>query len=180
CRNVVLGDHLLRRDLECNRAQVDLDDPVDDGDQEGDAGAFRVEEPSEPEDDAALVLTEDSDEEHGLSFQACVGVCETVSSSSRRASTWTCSPARSGAPSRVCARQSSPATKTRPPSRTSPLSPTSVSGPNTTGRRLAAIPLLVTKAQKAATTSPMPATRKVLTRYGAGALPKSSGRQIGR
>ena len=39
--NVVLGDDFLGRDVERDRAQVDLDDPVDDRDQEDDAGAFR-------------------------------------------------------------------------------------------------------------------------------------------
>ena len=67
--NVVLGDDLLWGDVERDRAQVDLDDPVDDRDQEDDAGAFRVEQAAESEDDAALVLAEDADEEHGWSFQ---------------------------------------------------------------------------------------------------------------
>ena len=68
-RNVVLRDHFLGRDVECDRAQVDLDDPVDDRNQERDAWAFRFEEAPEAEDHAALVLTEDSEEEHALSFQ---------------------------------------------------------------------------------------------------------------
>jgi hypothetical protein len=63
--DVVLRDHFLRRDVEGDGAEVDLDDPVDDRDQEDDPGAFRrLEQPAEAEDDAAFVLAEDSDE-HG-------------------------------------------------------------------------------------------------------------------
>jgi hypothetical protein len=68
-RNVVLGDHFLRRDVERDRPQIDLDDPVDDRDQERDARPLRVEQTPEPEDDPALILAEDSDEERGWSFQ---------------------------------------------------------------------------------------------------------------
>ena len=39
-RDVVLRDHLLRRDVERHRAQVDLDHPVDDRDQEEEPGPF--------------------------------------------------------------------------------------------------------------------------------------------
>ncbi len=67
--DVVLGDDLLRWDVERDRAQVDLDDPVDDRDQEDDAGASRLEQASESEQNAAFVLAEDSDEEHaGVPF----------------------------------------------------------------------------------------------------------------
>ena len=61
-RHVVLRDHLLRRDVQRDRAQVDLDHPVDDRDQQEEARALRLgQQPAEPEDDAALVLARDLD-----------------------------------------------------------------------------------------------------------------------
>jgi hypothetical protein len=61
--NVVLGDYFLGRDVERDRPEVDLDNPIDDRNQEDDPGSFRrIEQPAEAEDDAALVLAEDSDE----------------------------------------------------------------------------------------------------------------------
>ena len=61
-RDVVLGDDLLRRDVQRDRPQVDLDHPVDDRDQEEEARALRLaEQPAEPEDDPALVLAGDLD-----------------------------------------------------------------------------------------------------------------------
>ena len=73
-RDVVLGDHLLRRDVQRDRPQVDLDHPVDDRDQQEEARALRLrQQPAEPEDDPALVLArhldrrdqEEHDEEAG-------------------------------------------------------------------------------------------------------------------
>ena len=59
-RHVVLRDHLLRRDLQGDRAQVDPDHPVDDRDQDEEAGALGLgQEPAEPEDDSPLVLARD-------------------------------------------------------------------------------------------------------------------------
>ncbi len=61
-RDVVLRDHLLRRDVERHRPQVDLHHPVDERDEEEEARALRLgEQPAEPEDDAALVLARDLD-----------------------------------------------------------------------------------------------------------------------
>ena len=61
-RHVVLRDHLLRRDVQRDRAQVDLDHPVDDRDQQEEARPLRLgEQAAEPEDDAALVLARDLD-----------------------------------------------------------------------------------------------------------------------
>ena len=61
-RHVVLRDHLLRRHVQRDRAQVDLDHLVDDRDEQEEARALRRRlEPAEPEDDAALVLAGDLD-----------------------------------------------------------------------------------------------------------------------
>ena len=60
--HVVLRDHLLRRDVQRHRAQVDLHHAVDDRDQQEDARALRVrQEPAEAEDHAPLVLAGDLD-----------------------------------------------------------------------------------------------------------------------
>jgi hypothetical protein len=56
-RDVVLGDDFLGRDVERDRAQVDLHHPVDDRDQDEEAWPLRLrEQPPEPEDDPPLVL----------------------------------------------------------------------------------------------------------------------------
>src|SRR3989442_4329141 len=56
------SDDLLGRDVERDRAQVDLDHSVDDGNQQEEAGPLRLrQEPPEPEDDPALVLARDLD-----------------------------------------------------------------------------------------------------------------------
>jgi hypothetical protein len=61
-RHVVLRDHFLWRDVERDRSQVDPDHSVDDWDQDEEAGALRFgEQPAEPEDDAAFVLSRDLD-----------------------------------------------------------------------------------------------------------------------
>ena len=61
-RDVVLGDDLLRRHVQRDRPQVDLDHPVDDRDQQEDARALRLrQQAAEAEDDAALVLARDLD-----------------------------------------------------------------------------------------------------------------------
>ncbi len=61
-RHVVLRDHFLRRDVQRDRAQVDLDHPVDDRDQQEEPRPLRRrQQAAEPEDDAALVLARDLD-----------------------------------------------------------------------------------------------------------------------
>ena len=61
-RHVVLGDDLLRRDVQRDRAEVDLDHPVDDRDQQEETRALRLgQQPAEPEDDPALVLARNLD-----------------------------------------------------------------------------------------------------------------------
>src|SRR4029077_6702982 len=99
----------------------DLDEPVDDRDQEDDAGSLRrVEQAAQPEDDAALGLAEDFYKEHRRGFHGGVeGDVVTVSSSPSRARTSTRSPANNCEPSLACARHSSPPTSTSPPGRTS-------------------------------------------------------------
>ncbi len=57
--DVVAGDHLLRRDVERDRPQVDLDHPVDERDQQDQARALLGDQAAEAEDDAALVLAQD-------------------------------------------------------------------------------------------------------------------------
>ena len=59
--HVVAGDHLLRRDVERHRPQVDPDHPVDDRDQQDQAGPLLGDQAAEPEDHAALVLAQDPD-----------------------------------------------------------------------------------------------------------------------
>src|SRR4051794_10104575 len=41
-RDVVLRDHVLRRDVQGDRPQVDLDHPIDDRDEQEEAGALRI------------------------------------------------------------------------------------------------------------------------------------------
>ena len=60
-RHVVARDHLLRRDAERHRAQVDPHHPVDDRDQEDQARALLGDQAAEPEDHAALVLPQHPD-----------------------------------------------------------------------------------------------------------------------
>ena len=128
-RHVVLGDDLLRRDVERDRAQVDPHHPVDDRNQEEEAGPLRLgQQPAEPEDDAPLVLARDldrrdqeQDEEeeddceddeaggHGFRLLHALGH-RTVSSSPSTDSTSTCSPGTSSRPSSRCACHSSPST----------------------------------------------------------------------
>ena len=61
-RDVVLRDHLLRRDVQRHRPQVDADHLVDDRDQQEEARALRRRlQPAEPEDDAPLVLARHAD-----------------------------------------------------------------------------------------------------------------------
>ena len=57
-RHVVAGDHLLRRDVERHRAQVDLDHPVDERDQQDQPRALLGDQAAEPEDHAAFVLAQ--------------------------------------------------------------------------------------------------------------------------
>ena len=60
--NVVLRDHLLRRDVQRDGPQIDLDHAVDDRDQQEDSRALRVrQEPAQAEDHATLVLARDLD-----------------------------------------------------------------------------------------------------------------------
>ena len=55
--DVVLRDHLLRRDVQRHGTEVDLDHPVDDRDQQEEPGALRLrQQPAEPEHDRTLVL----------------------------------------------------------------------------------------------------------------------------
>jgi hypothetical protein len=61
-RDVVLGDDLLRGNRQRDRAQIDLDHPVDDGNQQEQTGPLRLrQQAAEPEHDAALVLPSDLD-----------------------------------------------------------------------------------------------------------------------
>ena len=60
-RHVVPGDHLLRRNAECDRAQVDPHHLVDDRDQEDQARAFLSYQSPQAKDDATLVLTQHPD-----------------------------------------------------------------------------------------------------------------------
>jgi len=61
-RDVVLGDHFLRRDVERNRAQVNPHHPVHNRDQDEQARALRLlKQPAKSEDDPALILTRDLD-----------------------------------------------------------------------------------------------------------------------
>src|SRR5690606_15190112 len=58
-RDVVPRDHVLRRDVESDDPQRDLDHSVDaEGDQEDQPRTLRALESAEPKDDAALVLPE--------------------------------------------------------------------------------------------------------------------------
>jgi hypothetical protein len=59
--HVVAGDHLLRRDVERHRAQVDFDHAVDERDQEDQARALLGDQPAESEDHAAFVLAQHPD-----------------------------------------------------------------------------------------------------------------------
>jgi hypothetical protein len=60
-RDVVLRDHLLRRNGQRDRPQVDADHAVHDRDQEDEPGPLLGDQPAEAEDDAALVLAQDPD-----------------------------------------------------------------------------------------------------------------------
>src|SRR5438270_48571 len=61
-RHVVLGDDLLRRDVQRDRAEVDLHQLVDDRDLPDEPGAARrIEQPAPPEEDGPLVLPQDTD-----------------------------------------------------------------------------------------------------------------------
>src|SRR5581483_9451112 len=163
-RHVVLRDHLLRRDVQRDRAQVDAHHPVDDRDQEDQPRPLRLrEQPAEPEDDSALVLAqhldrrdrvqheeEDDDDEDDERCGHGVILC-TSRVKPFRASTETRSPVRSGSAER--ARQSSPRTNTWPSSRTTPSRPTICSGPTVTGIRRAARDLPIAIAQKPPSTA---------------------------
>ena len=60
-RDVVLGDRFLRRDVERHDAQVHLHHPIDDRDDEEEAGSLGADQAAQPEDHAALVLLDDLD-----------------------------------------------------------------------------------------------------------------------
>ena len=60
-RHVVARDHVLGRDLEGDRAQVDAHHAVDERDEQHDARPLRADEAAEAEDDGALVLAQDAD-----------------------------------------------------------------------------------------------------------------------
>ncbi len=132
-RDVVLGDHFLRRHVERDRPQVDLDHPVDDRDQQEETRPLRFgQQAAEPEDDAALVLArdldrgeEEEDDDQGdggdgdQGWVHCgplsVGLVDPTTTSPRPSSmdsTRTRSPGVSWWPSAERARQSSPATST--------------------------------------------------------------------
>ena len=57
-RHVVAGDHILRRHVHHDRAQVDAHPLLDPWNDEDQAGAFHLPEPAEHEHDAALVLAQ--------------------------------------------------------------------------------------------------------------------------
>ena len=59
--HVVARDHLLRRDVQRDRAQVDPDHLVDERDQQDQARALLRDQPAEAEDHPALVLAQDPD-----------------------------------------------------------------------------------------------------------------------
>jgi len=62
CGHVVLGDHLLRRHVQRHRAQIDLDHPVDNGDQQKETRALRHgQKTAKAEDHPPLVLPRDFD-----------------------------------------------------------------------------------------------------------------------
>src|SRR3989442_3056362 len=61
-RDVVVGDDLLRRHLEGDRAQIDLDQAVDaEGDDQAQPRALQRQQAAQPEEDAAFVLVDDPD-----------------------------------------------------------------------------------------------------------------------
>ena len=61
-RDVVARDHVLRRHVEHDRPQADLDHAIDRREDENDAGALRLRQQlAEAEDDAALVFGQDLD-----------------------------------------------------------------------------------------------------------------------
>src|SRR3954452_20574635 len=59
--DVVARDHVLRWDVEGDRAQADALHAVDGGDQEHEARPLGADHPAEPEDDGSLVLAHDAD-----------------------------------------------------------------------------------------------------------------------
>jgi hypothetical protein len=59
--DVVARDHVLRGDVEGDRAQVNADHAVDDRYQQDQSGPLLADQAAEAEDDAALVLAQNAD-----------------------------------------------------------------------------------------------------------------------
>ena len=160
-RDVVLGDDLLRRDVERDRPEVDLHELVDDRDL-----------PDEARDRAADRAAGRSGRRRPARTPSGPGRnrarLDPISARSAEARRRPAPrpPRRARARSRppCCACQSAPSTKTRPGARTSALCPIIVCTPVCTGRRRAASALPVAKAQKAAMALPMPRMSHRLTR----------------